>query len=79
MFVDSRSWDDIVDNVRRVLAARDDPQLSSQMPPTWLTEIATELAAQAHTMDGPMPDEVERFVHEYSRPDALPAPPGDQH
>jgi hypothetical protein len=77
--VESRSWDDVVDNVRRVLAARDDPQHSSQIPPTLFTEIATALAAQADTMDGPMPDEIERFVHEYARPDAPPPSASDQH
>jgi len=79
VFVESRSWDHIVDNVRWVLAARDDPQHSSQIPPTLLAEIATELASQAHTMDGPMPDEIERFVHEYARPDAPRPPASDRH
>jgi len=78
VFAESRSWDDVVENVRLVLAARDDPQHSSEVPPTFLTEIATELAAQAPTMDGPMPDEIERFLHEYARPDAPPPPASNQ-
>ena len=63
---ESRSWDDAVDFLRLVLTARDDPERGREITPALLSELASEMAADADQMDGPMPEEVERFLREYA-------------
>ena len=62
---DSRSWDDILDLVRLFLAARDDAKLGSSSDDQY-SEFATQIAARADGMDGPMPAEIEAFVQQYA-------------
>jgi hypothetical protein len=76
--VSSRSWDDILDNVRHI-----DPMLRRDDAPTgaeramFLSRIATELAEREHLMDGPMPAEIEAFVNQH-RLGSPPSSPSDQ-
>jgi hypothetical protein len=63
---ESRSWDDAVDFLRLVLTARDDPERGREITPALLSELASEMAADADMMDGPMPEVVERFLREYA-------------
>jgi hypothetical protein len=65
---ESRSWHDAVDFLRVVIIARDDPERGKEITPELLRAFASELAADADKMDGPMPDEVESFVRQYSTP-----------
>ena len=76
---ESRSWDDAVEFLRLVLIARDDPERGREITPALLAELASELAADADEMDGPMPEEIESFVREYSPPGSPPASASDQH
>jgi hypothetical protein len=64
--VEARSWDDAVEFLRLVLTARDDPERGREITPALLSELASEMAADADKMDGPMPEEVERFLREYA-------------
>lgn len=61
---ESRSWDDAVDFLRVVITARDDPERGKEITPELLRQFASELAADADKMDGPMPAEVEAFIRE---------------
>ena len=65
--VNSRSWDDTLDNIRRVEAMflRDDAPTGAERA-AFLSQIATELAEREHLMDGPMPAEIETFVRQYA-------------
>ena len=62
---DSRSWDDILDLVRLLIASREDPTLE-QAPAELPAQFAAQIAARADGMDGPMPAEVEAFVQQYA-------------
>jgi len=63
---ESRSWDDAVEFLRLVLTARNDPERDVEITDAMLAELASEIAADADKMDGPMPEEVERFVRTYA-------------
>ena len=65
---ESRSWDDILDHVRLFIAALDDATLGRASAEQY-SEFATQIAARADGMDGPMPAEIEAFVQQYA-PDA---------
>ena len=64
MEAESRSWDDALDFLRLVITAKDDPERGKEITPELLREFASELAADADKMDGPMPAEVEAFIRE---------------
>jgi len=64
--VASRSWDDVVDFVRLVLNARQDPVRGAEITTDLLSQLATEIATEAGDMDGPMPDEIDHFLREYA-------------
>ena len=64
--VASRSWDDVVDFVRLVLTARQDPVRGAEITNDLLSQLATEIATEADDMDGPMPDEIDHFLREYA-------------
>ena len=64
--VTSRSWDDVVDFVRLVLNARQDPVRGAEITTDLLSQLATEIATEAGDMDGPMPDEIDHFLREYA-------------
>lgn len=64
--VASRSWDDVVDFVRVVLNARQDPVRGAEITNDLLSQLATEIATEAGDMDGPMPDEIDHFLREYA-------------
>jgi hypothetical protein len=61
---ESRSWDDAVDFLRLVISAKADPDRGKDITSEMLREFASELAADADKMDGPMPAEVETFIRE---------------
>ena len=61
---ESRSWDDAVDFLRLVITAKGDPDRGRDITPALLREFASELAADAEQMDGPMPAEVAAFIRE---------------
>jgi len=61
---ESRSWDDTIDFLRLVITAKDDPERGKEITPELLHQFASELAADADKMDGPMPAEVEAFIRE---------------
>lgn len=63
---ESRSWGDTVYFLRLVLTARDDPARGAAITPALLAELASEIAADAHKMDGPMPDEIDLFLREFA-------------
>jgi hypothetical protein len=67
-FVDSRSWDDTIDNVRWIRTALDDPNKAAEITPAMLAEWAAGIGAHADKMDGPMPPEIETFVREFAKP-----------
>ncbi|MND03549.1 hypothetical protein D3C83_234200 [compost metagenome] len=61
---ESRSWDDAIDFLRVVITAKEDPERGKEITPELLRQFASELAADADKMDGPMPAEVETFIRE---------------
>ena len=63
---ESRSWDDVIAFIRLVLTARDDAERGAEITDAMLAELASEIVADADAMDGPMPDEVERFVQRHT-------------
>ena len=64
--VESRSWDDALDFLNLMMSAREDPRHAASITPAMLAELATEIAAEADGMDGPMPPEIEAFVRQYA-------------
>jgi hypothetical protein len=65
---ESRSWDDAMAFIRLILTAREDPERGAEITDAMLAELASEIVADADAMDGPMPDEVERFVQRHTPP-----------
>jgi hypothetical protein len=63
---ESRSWDDTIDFIRLILAAREDPKQQQTIAPAALAEIAAGVSMKADKMDGEMPADVEAFVRQFS-------------
>jgi hypothetical protein len=66
MSTQSRSWDDVIDFIRLIMAAREDPKQQHAIAPAALAEMAAEVTLEADNMDGEMPAEVEAFVRQFS-------------
>ena len=62
----SRSWDDTIDFIRLIMAAREDPKHQHAITPRALAEMAAEISMEADKMDGETPTEVEAFVRQFS-------------
>ena len=60
--MESRTWDHAMELIRLLNMARDDPEHAAEITPALLAGMASAIAADAHKMDGPMPDEVDAFV-----------------
>ena len=52
MSAQSRSWDDVIDFIRLIMAAREDPEQERTIAPAELAEIAAEVSMDADKMDG---------------------------
>jgi hypothetical protein len=66
MSAESRSWDDVIDFIRLIMAAREDPEQQQAIAPLALAEMAAEIRMEADKMDGEMPAEVDAFVRTFS-------------
>lgn len=66
--VNSRSWDDTLHSLQMLefIARRDENQPAAERE-TVLSQFAAGLLEREHTMDGPMPPEIEAFVNQHAR------------
>ena len=63
---ESRSWDDMLENLEQLRASRAEVSLTSAEELGHLARFAAHLWAMDEKMDGPMPPEVEAFARQYA-------------
>ena len=66
----SRSWLDTLDLISMMLEHTPTNDRDATGYADHLAMAASEIMNREDTMDGPMPPDVEAFVHRYARPDA---------